>query len=101
MDYFNSVSDFVSGGVPSYHQTIKDVKWGVEYCHQNCNESSSYYPNEFFSAMHKYATVNIEKDLLTIFGMAALWTLLRYVLSIVIFKVISINFDKALWLLGN
>ena len=76
----------MTDGVPSYVETLHDLKWGVKYCATNC--SGDYSPYTFFTSFKDFAVFDdAQTDLLSLVGLAIFWTLLRFALSKLIFKV--------------
>lgn len=86
MEYATGIQNFIVGGVPSYIQTYHDVKWGVEYCYTNC--TGDFYPQTFYDTLKTFAVFdNIGYDVCVLLGLAFLWTILRYILATMVFKV--------------
>lgn len=87
MDFVYGVYSFIHDDVPSYYDMLGRVKWGLQYCHSHCNESASYSPADFFTALQKYTEFDLQYDTSCIIVFAVMWTFLRFILSHLLFKV--------------
>jgi len=91
MELYEQAKSFLNEGVPSYKQTYLDVKWGVEYCLDHCNETSSFGPADFVDSLQKHASFDAQRDATIVVGASVGWTVLRIILSFLVFKVNSLK----------
>ena len=92
MDYIQQCYNFATNGVPSYVDAYHNIRWGLDYCLENCTETGSYSPVEFFMvSLPKYGKFDAENDFMVIGGLAVVWTLLRYIMASVVFTVSTEN----------
>lgn len=98
MDYIQQCFAFATDGVPSYTTAYHDMRWGFDYCIENCTESDNFTPSNFFNDLTRFGQID-RKELTAIAGLTVLWTLLRYFMGYVIFGV-SMSLSSCLYLLN-
>lgn len=82
MEHFSSIIESLYNdtvGLPSYNLLLTRVKWGVIYCHSQCNATASYSPLDFIQELKTFARVDWKYDISVCFLFALIWMMLRYV----------------------